>query len=104
MPLSREDRDAEALAVVREDGPVDLAYERAIASGKLLLGLLTVIVFSVGFASVLVAVGVMAVQLGQAVLGWLSSGRVAWIQFGTALIVTGVGAALTLGAWWGLSV
>ena len=76
----------------------------AIASGKLLLGLLTVIVFSVGFASVLVAVGVMAVQLGQAVLGWLSSGRVAWIQFGTALIVTGVGTALTLGAWWGLSV
>src|SRR5439155_14573734 len=29
LPLSREDRDAEALAVVREDGPVDLAYERA---------------------------------------------------------------------------
>src|SRR5919202_5599588 len=30
LPLSREDRDAEALAVAREDGPVDLAYERAI--------------------------------------------------------------------------
>jgi signal transduction histidine kinase/FixJ family two-component response regulator len=31
LPLSREDRDAEALAVAREDGPVDLAYERAIS-------------------------------------------------------------------------
>jgi signal transduction histidine kinase/DNA-binding NarL/FixJ family response regulator len=30
LPLSRADRDAEALAVVREDGPVDLAYERAV--------------------------------------------------------------------------
>ena len=31
LPLSRQDRDAEALAIVREDGPVDLAYERAVA-------------------------------------------------------------------------
>jgi signal transduction histidine kinase/FixJ family two-component response regulator len=30
LPLSRADRDAEALAVVREDGPVDVAYERAV--------------------------------------------------------------------------
>jgi signal transduction histidine kinase len=31
LPLSRDDRDAEALAIVREDGPVDVAYERAAA-------------------------------------------------------------------------
>ena len=31
LPLSRADRDAEALAVAREDGPVDLAYERTVA-------------------------------------------------------------------------
>jgi signal transduction histidine kinase/FixJ family two-component response regulator len=31
LPLSREERDAEALAIVREDGPVDVAYERAVA-------------------------------------------------------------------------
>jgi signal transduction histidine kinase/CheY-like chemotaxis protein len=31
LPLSRQDRDAEALAIAREDGPVDLAYERAVS-------------------------------------------------------------------------
>ena len=31
LPLSRQDRDAEALAVAQEDGPVDVAYERALA-------------------------------------------------------------------------
>jgi signal transduction histidine kinase/DNA-binding response OmpR family regulator len=31
LPLSREERDVEALAIVREDGPVDLAYEQAVA-------------------------------------------------------------------------
>jgi signal transduction histidine kinase/CheY-like chemotaxis protein len=30
LPLSRADRDVEALAVAQEDGPVDLAYERAL--------------------------------------------------------------------------
>jgi signal transduction histidine kinase/CheY-like chemotaxis protein len=31
LPLSRQERDVEALAIVREDGPVDVAYERAVA-------------------------------------------------------------------------
>jgi signal transduction histidine kinase/DNA-binding response OmpR family regulator len=31
IPLSREDRNAEALALVQEDGPIDLAYEQAVA-------------------------------------------------------------------------
>ncbi len=31
LPLSRQERDVEALATVREDGPVDLAYEQAVA-------------------------------------------------------------------------
>ena len=30
LPLSRADRDVEALAAAQEDGPVDLAYERAL--------------------------------------------------------------------------
>jgi nickel/cobalt exporter len=71
----------------------------AIASGRLVLGVLTVIVFSIGFASVLVLVGLVAARLGEAVLGWLSGRRVVWFQFGTALVVTCVGAALTVGAW-----
>jgi nickel/cobalt exporter len=71
----------------------------AIASGRLVLGVLTVIVFSVGFASVLVLIGLVAARLGEAVLAWLSSRRMAWFQFGTALVIACVGAGLTVGAW-----
>ncbi len=70
----------------------------AIASGRLVLGLLTVLVFSIGFASVLVLVGVVAARVGQAILGWLSSRWIAWIQIGAALVIVGVGLALTAGA------
>ena len=71
----------------------------AIASGKLILGLLTVLVFSLGFASVLVVVGVVAAQVGQLILTWLSSRWIGWVQIGAALVIVGVGLVLTANAW-----
>jgi nickel/cobalt transporter (NicO) family protein len=71
----------------------------AIASGKLILGLLTVLVFSLGFASVLVVVGVVAASVGQLILAWLSSRWIGWVQIGAALLIVGVGLILTANAW-----
>jgi nickel/cobalt transporter (NicO) family protein len=71
----------------------------AIAKGKFILGISTVIVFSLGFASVLVVVGVVAARLGQLILTWLSSSWIAWIQIGAALLILGVGLVLTANAW-----
>jgi nickel/cobalt transporter (NicO) family protein len=71
----------------------------AIASGKLILGLLTVLVFSLGFASVLVVVGVVAAQVGQLILTWLSSRWIGWVQIGAAVLIVGVGLVLTTNAW-----
>ena len=71
----------------------------AIAGGKLILGLLTVLVFSLGFASVLVVVGVVAASVGQLILTWLSSRWIAWVQIGAALLIIGVGLVLTANAW-----
>jgi len=70
----------------------------AISSGKLVLGLFTVVVFSVGFASVLVVVGVVAARVGQLVLTWLSSRRIVWVQIGAALLIVAVGLVLTANA------
>jgi nickel/cobalt exporter len=70
----------------------------AIASGKLILGLLTVLVFSLGFASVLVVVGVVAAHVGQVILTWLSNRWMSWIQIGAALLIVGVGVVLTASA------
>ena len=70
----------------------------AIASGKLVLGLFTVLVFSLGFASVLVVVGVVAAQVGQLVLTWLSSRWIAWVQIGTALVIIVVGVVVMANA------
>lgn len=70
----------------------------AIASGKLILGLLTVLVFSLGFASVLVVVGVVAARVGQIILIWLSSRWIIWVQIGAALIIVVVGLILTASA------
>ncbi len=71
----------------------------ALASGKLLLGLFTVVVFSVGFASVLVIVGVIAARVGAAVLTWLSGRWVGRLQLATAALIVTVGLALTVNAW-----
>ena len=71
----------------------------ALASGKLILGLFTVLVFSIGFASVLVVVGVVAARVGQLVLAWLSSRWIVWLQVGAALLIVCVGLVLTVNAW-----
>jgi nickel/cobalt exporter len=71
----------------------------ALASGKLILGLLTVLVFSVGFASVLIVVGVVAARVGQLILTWLSSRWVGWVQLGAAFLIVIVGLVLTANAW-----
>ena len=70
----------------------------AIASGKIILGLLTVLVFSLGFASVLVVVGVVAAHVGQLILTWLSNRWMSWVQIGAAVLIVGVGLVLTAGA------
>ncbi len=72
----------------------------AIASGKLMLGLLTVLVFSLGFATVLVVVGLIAARAGRLVLDRVGDGRwVEWVQLATAVLIIGVGVVLTVGAW-----
>ena len=71
----------------------------AIASGRPVTGLLAVLVFSLGFALVLVAVGVVAARVGQIVMTWLSSRWILWLQFATALLILAVGVGLTVNAW-----
>ncbi|HYM02403.1 MAG TPA: hypothetical protein VET85_05605 [Stellaceae bacterium] len=70
----------------------------ALSSGKVLLGLVTVVVFSLGFAATLVLVGVIAAQLGQKVLQWLSSIWALRIQIATTLLILGMGVVLTIKA------
>ncbi len=71
----------------------------AIAQGRLVLGVLTVVVFSLGFASVLVVVGMTAARVGRAVLAWLDGQWLARLQIGTAAVISGVGVLLTVAAW-----
>ena len=71
----------------------------AIASGKLVLGLLTVVVFSLGFATVLVLVGAIVGRVGQAVLTWTTSRWMAWLQVAAAGVIVAVGMLMTIGAW-----
>jgi len=71
----------------------------AIASGKLVLGLLTVLVFSLGFASVLVLVGAVAGQVGRVALGWFKPAALAWLEVATGVVIVVVGCAMTVGAW-----
>src|SRR5713226_109039 len=71
----------------------------AIANGKLVLGLLTVLVFSLGFASVLVVVGAVVGQVGRVALGWLKPAALAWLEVGTGVVIVVVGGAMTVGAW-----
>jgi nickel/cobalt exporter len=56
-------------------------------------------VFSIGFASVLVVVGVLAARVGQLVLTWLSSRWARWLQTGAAVLIVAVGVVLTAKAW-----
>jgi nickel/cobalt transporter (NicO) family protein len=70
----------------------------ALASGKVMLGLATVVVFSLGFAATLVVVGVIAAKVGQKILEWLSSIWVVRVQIGTTLLILGMGIVLTVKA------
>ena len=70
----------------------------ALASGKVMLGLATVVVFSLGFATTLVVVGVIAAKVGQKVLEWLSSIWVVRVQIATTLLILGMGVVLTVKA------
>ena len=80
--------------------PAALAvFLTAVASGKLVLGLLTVVVFSLGFASVLVIVGMLVGRLGESALGRIDVRWLDRIQIGTAGAIVVIGAVMTLGAW-----
>ena len=68
----------------------------AIAGGRLILGLSTVLVFSLGFASVLVIVGVVAARVGKVILAWLESRWVYRVQIAAALLIVGIGVILTV--------
>ena len=75
----------------------------ALAQGKVMLGLGTVVVFSVGFAATLVVVGVVAAKAGQKILDWLAGPWAMRLQVGTSLLIVVVGAILSFGAWRTLS-
>jgi nickel/cobalt exporter len=70
----------------------------ALSSGKVLLGLVTVVVFSVGFAATLVVVGIVAARVGEKVLDWLASIWMIRLQIATSLLIVGMGVVLTIRA------
>ena len=75
----------------------------ALAQGKVMLGLGTVVVFSIGFASTLVIVGVIASKVGQKILDWLAGPWAARLQISTSLLIVLVGVILSFKAWTMLS-
>lgn len=72
---------------------------RALVDGKVMLGLAGVLVFSLGFATVLVLVGVIASWAGKRILDWLAGSWAARLQIATSLIIVVVGVVLTVLAW-----
>jgi len=70
----------------------------ALSSGKVLLGLVTVVVFSLGFAATLVVVGIIAAKVGEKVLDWLASIWMIRRQIATSLLIVGMGVVLTVRA------
>ena len=72
---------------------------RALVDGKVMLGLAGVLVFSLGFATVLVLVGVIASWAGKKIFDWLAGSWAARLQIGTSLIIVVVGVVLTVLAW-----
>jgi nickel/cobalt exporter len=69
---------------------------RAVAEGKVMLGLGVVLVFSIGFAAVLVAVGIVAAAVGRRVLDWLAGPWAARLQIATSGVIVVVGVILTV--------
>lgn len=70
----------------------------ALSSGKVMLGLITVLVFSLGFAATLVVVGIVAAKVGEKVLDWLASIWMIRLQIATSLLIVGMGVVLTVRA------
>jgi len=70
----------------------------ALSSGRVLLGLASVVVFSLGFAATLLIVGIIAAQVGEKILGWLSSIWAMRTQIATTLFILGTGVVLTVKA------
>jgi nickel/cobalt exporter len=70
----------------------------ALSSGKVLLGLVTVVVFSIGFAMTLVLVGIVAAKVGEKVLDWLASIWMIRLQIATSLLIVAMGVVLTVRA------
>jgi nickel/cobalt exporter len=70
----------------------------ALSSGKVLLGLVTVVVFSIGFAATLVVVGIVAAKVGERVLDWLASIWMIRLQIATSLLIVAMGVVLTVRA------
>ncbi len=69
---------------------------RALTDGQVMLGLIGVFVFSLGFAAVLVVVGVVAAAVGRRLLDWLTGPRAARLQIGMSLLILLVGVILTV--------
>jgi nickel/cobalt transporter (NicO) family protein len=63
-----------------------------------MLGLITVLVFSLGFAATLVLVGIVAAKVGERVLDWLTSIWMTRLQIATSLLIVGMGVVLTIRA------
>lgn len=70
----------------------------ALSSGRVLLGLTTVLVFSLGFAATLVAVGIVAAKIGQRILEWLNNIWMVRVQLMMTLLIIGIGVILTIKA------
>jgi nickel/cobalt transporter (NicO) family protein len=70
----------------------------AISTGKLVLGLCTVLVFSLGFASVLVVAGLAIGRLGQWLLARAEQRWIERAQALTALVIVVVGVLMTVGS------
>lgn len=70
----------------------------ALSSGKVMLGVITVLVFSLGFAATLVVVGIVAAKVGEKVLDWLDSIWMVRLQIATSLLIVGMGVVLTIRA------
>ena len=71
---------------------------RALTDGQVMLGLVGVLVFSLGFAAVLVVVGIVAAAVGKRLLDWLTGARAARLQIGMSLLIVVVGVILTVTA------
>ena len=69
-----------------------------LTQGKVMLGLGTVLVFSLGFAAVLVIVGVVAAKVGPKILDWLAGPWAARLQIGTSVLIILVGVVLSINA------